>query len=135
MHCSDFRCSFVETFLWRTSSHFADFSVVTGTGGTFGTDVLACDIGGPLANAAAVAKAFVSTGGFVDFGSFFPTDTFDDFLEAYTNTKGGTSIADIQRAPVDHFDTEGATIRNAFALVRLNKVAIGSILGNHAGIQ
>jgi hypothetical protein len=115
-------------------SHFADFSIVTGTGGIFNTDVLAYEIGGPFGSAAAVAKALVSTGGFVDFGHSFVTfGFFDDFLVAYTNTKGGTSIADIQLAPVDHFDTEGATIRNAFDLVQLNKVAIGSIVGTALG--
>jgi hypothetical protein len=114
--------------------HFADFSIVTTTGGLFNADVLAYEIGGPFANAAAVAKALVSAGGFVDLGHFFDTfGAFDDILVAYTNTKGGTSIADIQFAPVDHFDTEGATIRNAFDLVQLNKVAIGSIVGTTLG--
>jgi len=112
-------------------SHFASFSVIAGTGNSDLSDVVAYEIGGTYANAAAVAKAIVSTGG--SFIDFVGTGHTFDLLVAYANTSGGTNIADIQLFQNNILTTAGADIENTADLVTLAGVGLGKIIGSVLG--
>ena len=115
------------------SSHFASFAIIAGSGDSDLADVAAYEIGGAYANAGKVALAVVSNGGFMTdgIGSGFRFD----LLVAYTNSAGGTNIADIQLNQATADTTKGAAVEHAFDLVTLKGVAltsiVGSVLGSH----
>ena len=106
-------------------------AVIAGTGNVDTGDVVAYEIGGTYANAAAVATAIVSNGGsFIDF--LTSGHTFD-LLVAYANTAGGTNIADIQLDQNLSFTTFGANVTNTADLVTLSGVGLGKIIGTVLG--
>ena len=109
-------------------SHFADFSVISGTGNFDVSDVVAYEIGGPFGGAKAVATAIVSTGGsFITLG-LAAGDVYD-LLVAYNNTGGGTNIADVQLLINISGTTFGATVENSHDLATLSNVGLGKIIG------
>ena len=114
-----------------SSSHFASFSVIAGTGNFDVSEVVAYEIGGTYGSAGAVAKAIVSSGG--SFIDFIGTGTTFDLLVAYANNSGGTNIADIQLSQNTILTTFGATIDNAADLVTLSGVGLGKIIGSVLG--
>jgi hypothetical protein len=113
-------------------SHFASFSVISGTGNFDTTDVVAYEIGGPFGGAGAVAKSIVSNGGsFITLG--LAAGNVYDLLVAYNNGSGGTNIADVQLLIENPGTTQGAIVENDADLAVLSGVGLGKIIGSVLG--
>jgi hypothetical protein len=109
-------------------NHFADFSVIAGTGNFDVSDVVAYEIGGPFGSAHAVGTAITSTGGsFITLG--LTAGHVYDLLVAYNNTGGGTNIADVQLLINVSGTTFDATLENSHDLATLSNVGLGKIIG------